>query len=156
MCHVAAAIFLSNRSVFGLKACLSKNKNESFNPAQFFTLSKRLSWPTVTEAMNLQCQILFFFFLKFVIVLKFKNVTFSRWTGSDNNNKGNAGQGQKRTDRSNVIEIANKTFKSCYNNDSDSSYIGCPARNYPKKLSESTFLGFDKDTLTQLAFSGSK
>ena len=107
--------------------------------------------------MNLQCQILYyFFFFKFVIVLKFKNVTFFRWTGSDNNNKGNAGQGQKRTDRSNVIEIANKTFKSCYNNDSDASYIGCPARNYPKKLSESTFLGFDKDTLTQLAFSGSK
>lgn len=92
----------------------------------------------------------------FVIVLKFKNVTFFRWTGSDNNNKGNAGQGQKRTDRSNVIEIANKTFKSCYNNDSDASYIGCPARNYPKKLSESTFLGFDKYTLAQLAFSGSK
>ena len=92
----------------------------------------------------------------FVIILKLKKVIFFRWTGSDNNNNGNTGQGQKRTDRSNVIEIANKTFESHYNNNSDASFIGCPARNYPKTLTESTFLGFDRDTLTQLAFNGSK
>ena len=66
------------------------------------------------------------------------------------------GQGQITITRVTQVKDTNKTFKSCYNNESDASYIGCPARNYPKKLSESTFLGFDKDTLTQLAFSGSK
>ena len=81
---------------------------------------------------------------------------FFRWTGSDNNNIGNAGQGRLRTDRSNVIEIANKTFENYYGSNLNASYIGCPAKNYPKTLSESTFLGFDRYTLAQLAFSGSK
>ena len=65
-------------------------------------------------------------------------------------------QGRIQTDRSNVIEIANKTFELYYGSNLDASYIGCPARNNPKTLGESTFLGFDGYTLTQLAFSGSK
>lgn len=57
----------------------------------------------------------------------------SRWTGSNTNDRNNAGQGLAGTDRSNVVPIDDW------------------GKNYPSNISDVDFLGFKENDLLNLA-----
>jgi len=87
-----------------------------------------------------------------------------QWNGANTNNQGNAGQGTRGTDRSNVIGLTQKyqdTSKNTYSSDPDSvQTVGNFLTNYPTRIDAQSdsinapFLGYGYDDLKRLAKEG--
>lgn len=67
-----------------------------------------------------------------------------RWTGSNTNDRNNAGQGLAGTDRSNVVPLASS-------DDGPDLSFGNWRRSYPANISTANFLGFERQDLKNLA-----
>lgn len=73
-----------------------------------------------------------------------------QWTGSDNNNRGNNGQGTKGTDRSNIAHLALRPYAE---GDTDNKHLTL-GTNCPRPFNSTEFLGLSSDVITKLAFNG--
>ena len=72
----------------------------------------------------------------------------SRWTGSDTNPQNNAGEGNRGTDRSNVIPLADPVFDE---GKPKVDVFGQYGRSYPNNVSTAVFLGLPKEDVKRMA-----
>jgi len=79
-----------------------------------------------------------------------------QWTGSDDNPGNNAGQGEAKTDRSNIVQLTGPVYAAVKNAQADAGMkFGHWANSYPENLKNASFLGFSYVDQRALAFAGS-
>ena len=82
---------------------------------------------------------------------------FFRWTGSNTNPNNNDGQGLPGTDRSNLVMLENQVYTegslAYYTPYSKNGHFG---RSYPLNLDDTTFLGFSRAELEDMAVLSSR
>ena len=89
---------------------------------------------------------------RYLTMIKFDLVSPSRWTGSNTNPNNNDGQGLPGTDRSNMVPLGQQVY-----GDESSAYyepfvkFGHYGRSYPQEIMNSTFAGFNVQTMTNMA-----
>jgi len=71
-----------------------------------------------------------------------------QWTGSDHNPQNNDGEGNRGTDRSNVIPLADPVFDE---GKPKVDVFGQYGRNYPHNVSTAVFLGLPKENVKRMA-----
>ncbi|XP_032219709.1 protein DD3-3 isoform X2 [Nematostella vectensis] len=72
-----------------------------------------------------------------------------QWTGSNTNDRNNAGQGLAGTDRSNLLLLADSVYRE--GRGQQPGTHGHWGRNYPANVSEAKFLGLSREDLVNLA-----
>lgn len=75
-------------------------------------------------------------------------LTNFRWTGSDHNPQNNAGEGQRGTDRSNVIPLEGPVYDE---GKPKVGVYGQYGRSYPKNVSKAVFLGVERENIKRMA-----